>query len=308
LYENNKNEEYYNTRIKIDDGEYADVVIPRQVVNTVFSQVSVFDPLMYLKKDLSEYIIYNGEFYNKNNLPDYVCVNQYKGDKNRIIFVKVLVKTPDGKKEEEKMVCMDIMKIYELYQENYNKSFYETIEMISPDVSLAIKIPRETVNTIKTHVDDNKNKYSFDSGYRFDNVEDINLFCSYCNKVIESDDNVLKSYEQHIDNKEVITNLMLYCSTDCFNNYNEKMPKLKEKYSHKHNMDQDIKKRIHLNFMIKALRENKIPSNRLTYFGYTSTDDLKYDILNGKISLSQFVSIMGEKQMEKYNNVLYYLR
>ena len=85
------------------------------------------------------------------------------------------------------------------------------------------------------------------------------------------------------------------------------MPKLKEKYSHKHNMDQDIKKRMHLNFMLKVLNETKIPSYRLSYLGYTSVSDLKRDVLGGKVSLSQFVSIMGEKQMEKYKNVLYYL-
>ena len=323
LRNKNYEKDYYQARIKDENGTFIDVIIPKQIVEVVISQISFFDPLMFLKKDMEEYIFYNGEFYNKNYLPDYVCMNEFKGDKNRLVFVKVEVVSPNGKKEE-KMLCMDIMKIYELYQEGYKSAFYQTTENISPnvfddkgrvigkeaEVSLAIKIPRETVNFVKSHVDKNINKYSFHTeSYSFEDMEEHHVFCNYCKKVIDSDDNALKTYEQTIDKDgQVQTMLLLYCSTDCFNNANEKMPKLKENYSYKHNMDKDIRDRIQTNFMLKALEENKIKPNRLSYFGYTSVSDFKYDIMSGKMTLTNFTTIMGENTMSNYKDVLYYVR
>jgi hypothetical protein len=60
--------------------------------------------------------------------------------------------------------------------------------------------------------------------------------------------------------------------------------------------------------MLKALEENKIKSNRLSYFGYTSVSEFKYDIMSGKMTLTNFTTIMGENTMSNYKDVLYYVR
>jgi hypothetical protein len=93
LRDRNYQEEYYETRIKLSDGDFVDVSIPKEIVDLVVSQISLFDPLMFLKKEPAEFILYNGNFYNKNYVPEYLCLNDYKGDKNRIVFVKVNVKS-----------------------------------------------------------------------------------------------------------------------------------------------------------------------------------------------------------------------
>jgi len=324
VYRPNYEEKYYEMPIKIDKNDYVDVAIPKEIVELVVAQVSFFDPLMYLKKETSEFVLYNGNFYNKDYVPEYVCMNEFKGDKNRLIFVKVDVKSKG--KSEEKMLCMDIMKIYELYEENYKSPFYQTTENISQDVyddegnvigkqdnvSVAIKIPRETVEFVKSHVDKNINKYSFQNDQpTYDHDDEVDLFCNYCKKMIESDQDVLKTYEQYADENElngVRTQLILYCSTDCFNNGVERVPKLKERYNYNHNQDKEIKKRIQMNFMMKVLRENKIRRDRLTFFGYVSAEEFENDVMIGKITLAKFIGIVGNNVIEKYQAILYYIK
>ena len=227
-------------------------------------------------------------------------------------FIYVRATILNEEEEIEKVICMDIMEIYNLYEVNYREEYYETRYKVDGEFA-DVKIPAGVVNLIYKLVREQLNKSSVSYSFHDDiesentNIDDVYMMCNKCNKLINSNDRIYKSYEQIKDNEKIKTEFVVYCSSNCFNKVKEKLPEIIENTDFENigdNTSSDLMARAHINLMLKILRENDL------YFPldkYNSKHEIERDILSGVISNKQFKKMMSEEVMENYNSIVRYL-
>lgn len=227
----------------------------------------------------------------------------------KFIYVRAIMLNEDLE-EVEKVICMDIMEIYNLHEINYRNEYYETTYKVDAEF-VDVKIPAGVVNLIYKLVKEQLNKSSVSYNFHEDNEtinsNDVYMMCNKCNKLINSNDRIYKSYEQIKDDEKIKTEFVVYCSSNCFNKVKEKLPEIMENTNFENigdNTSSDLMSRAHLNLMLKILRENDISSNSNKY---NSKHEIERDVLAGIISNKQFKKIMGEEVMENYSSIVSYL-
>ena len=167
-------------------------------------------------------------------------------------------------------------------------------------MNLIYKLVREQLN--KPSV-----SYSFHEGIEHESNDDIYVMCNQCNKLINSNDRIYKSYEQNKKNEKIKTEFVVYCSSNCFNKVKEKLPEIIVNTDFENigdNTSSDLMARAHINLMLKILRENDLS---LPLDKYNSKHEIERDILAGVISNKQFKKMIGEEVMEKYSSIVHYL-
>jgi hypothetical protein len=228
----------------------------------------------------------------------------------KFIYVRASMLNDDFE-EVEKVICMDVMNIYDLHRLNYREEYYETRYKVDGEF-VDVKIPSGVVNLIYKLVREQLNKssasYNFNSGDQ-ENIEhdDVYVMCKQCNKLINSNDRIYKSYEQIKDNGKIRNEFVVYCSSNCFNKVEEKLPEITEDTKFENigdNTSSDLMSRAHINLMLKILRETDID---LPVDNYNSKYEIERDINKGIISNKKFKKIMGEEIIEKYTSMIYYL-
>ncbi len=151
---------------------------------------------------------------------------------------------------------MDMMNLYKLYEKNYNKNYYKTKEIIKDkNISSNVYVPSNVVELVYNLIEKFKIqnvKYQFD-----DSIDDIELSCSYCGEDIHSDDFYFKTIENQDGGNTLLTKLMIYCSSDCFNKVEEELPTLIKPIVVNFSDNSELKQKFYKNFMYKVLKENK---------------------------------------------------
>ena len=227
----------------------------------------------------------------------------------KFIYVRAIMLN-DDLEEVEKVICMDIMEIYNLHEVNYREEYYETRYKVDGEFA-DVKIPAGVVNLIYKLVREQLNKssasYSFHEGIEHESNDEIYVMCNQCNKLINSNDRIYKSYEQIKKDGKIKTEFVVYCSSNCFNKVKEKLPEIIVNTDFENigdNTSSDLMSRAHLNLMLKILRENDLS---LPLDKYNSKHEIERDILAGVISNKQFKKMIGQEVMEKYSSIVHYL-
>ena len=227
----------------------------------------------------------------------------------KFIYVRAIMLN-DDLEEVEKVICMDIMEIYNLHEVNYRQEYYETRYKVDGEFA-DVKIPAGVVNLIYKLVREQLNKssasYSFHEGIEHESNDEIYVMCNQCNKLINSNDRIYKSYEQIKKDGKIKTEFVVYCSSNCFNKVKEKLPEIIVNNDFENigdNTSYDLMSRAHLNLMLKILRENDLS---LPLDKYNSKHEIERDILAGVISNKQFKKMIGQEVMEKYSSIVHYL-
>jgi hypothetical protein len=241
------------------------------------------------------------ELFDDKLNPDAICLNNSKNiPENRIIFVKCIIKN-ENNEDEEKVICMDIMKLHSLYDKDNKEDYYTLTEKIGSK-NVDIYVPSSVVNMIYQLVESSSDnvKYSFNF-----HVDDIELSCSLCENEIHSDDFYFKTFEQYDEgSSSVSTKLVVYCSTDCFNKQVEEPVTHIKPLHFDLSDDSELKRRIYRNFMFKILKENKqqLMSKNVSVY------NLEKKINDYLISPEEFKMEVGPEILNKYSNMMYYLQ
>lgn len=241
------------------------------------------------------------ELFDDKLNPDVVCLNNSKNiPENRLIFVKCIIKNKNNE-DEEKVICMDIKNLHDLYNKDNKEDYYILSETINRE-NIDIYIPSSVVNMIYELVESSSDNVM----YRFnDHVDDIELYCSWCHKEIHSDDFYFKTFEQSDKGKtSVTTKLAIYCSTECFNHQIEEPVMNIKPLQFDLSDDSELKRKIYRNFMFKILKENRqqLMSKNISVY------DLEKKVNDYLISPEDFKITIGPEILNKYSNMMYYLQ
>jgi len=231
------------------------------------------------------------------------CENKFSESK-RHIFVRGLM-DEDGE-QVEKVFCIDLMTIYNMHERDYEEEYYTYNLKISRNEFAEVYIPKQIVDIVYEQVREqlaaDVDSFSFDGDFG-----EVELTCAYCRKIITSDDNIYKSYEQtqnEIGNT-INTELVLYCSSKCFNKVNEKVPSIaSQEVNYSFSSKSKLREKACEKFMLRIVNENKLDLQKM---GYKSKAQLQRDIMSGSVDLERFREMVGRKTMDKYNNVMKYM-
>jgi len=296
LYVPGKKDEYKikksYTRKNKNDINIMEILIPAEVVELIYNQIQ--NQLKPLKNKFKNFSINNVNIILEELQSIHDILTKLK--QSAVSYIE----TKDSKYETEynklrgKLVFSKGITVYDI---DYENVLYEITKLIDDN-------ERDTKS-----IEDFINSYAVSKDFK--NV-DVNLKCGYCEKAIHSYENVYKTYEKtenEIGDKQ-FNDLVLYCSSDCFNKTFEVLPEesnevIKEESSYSFFSFDKIRNKTHTNLMLKMISENKID---LSNTPYKTPMQLKNDIENGKIGLESLGNIVGKNIMNKYNHILQYIQ
>lgn len=232
------------------------------------------------------------------------CENEFSNSKKHI-FVRGLIDDEDGERVE-KVFCIDLMTIYNMHERDYEEDYYTYNLKVGSNDFVEVYIPKQVVDIVyeqvRTQLSQNVESFSFDGDFG-----EVELTCAYCRKIITSDDNIYKSYEQTQNEvgNTINTELVLYCSSKCFNKVNEKVPSIAtQEVNYSFSSTNKLKEKTYQKFMLKVLKENKVDFNKM---GYKTKTQFEKAIMEGKIDMDSFRELVGKKTMDKYNKMIKYV-